>query len=133
MSDAGVTECYPFPDASPAATCGRNGQACCPPNYHRHTSAPLPASCSDGFCENMAGAKPCSTAKPLEPCGLCTANPAGCGALGAPCCVYSTNGPSDTLTCGSQKPSDLASGRGLVPGEAGLTCDYVSRLCVKAP
>jgi hypothetical protein len=133
-SDAGVTACLPLPDASPRAACGRNGQRCCPPNYHRHTSAVLPASCADGFCENMAGAVPCSNAKPLEPCGLCTANLPGCGAaVGAPCCVYSTNGPSDTLTCGSQTAEDLTSGRGLVPGVAGLTCDFVTRACVQAP
>ena len=133
-SDAGVTACYPVPDASPGAACGRTGQACCPPNYHRHTSAPLPPSCGDGFCEPLAGATPCSTAKALQPCGQCTANPAGCGAAaGAPCCQFSINGPSDTWTCGSQRPADLASPGGLVPGAGGLTCDYVTRTCVKAP
>lgn len=135
--NAGVTACYPMPKASASAACGANGQPCCPPNYHRHTSAVLPASCDDGFCEPMVGATPCSTAGPLSPCGTCTPNPPGCGAaVGAPCCVYSINGPSDTYTCGSQKPSDLGSETGLVPGAGGLTCDFTAvggkRLCVAA-
>lgn len=136
-SDAGVTACYPMPKASAAATCGGNGEACCPANYGRHTSAVLPASCDDGFCEPMVGASPCSTAGPLSPCGTCTPNPPGCGvAVGSPCCVNSINGPSDTYTCGSQKPADLTSGSGLVPGAGGLTCDFTAvggkRLCVSA-
>jgi hypothetical protein len=136
-SDVGQTACYPLPNASPASACGQNGQPCCPPAYHRHTSAPLPPSCQDGFCEPMDGPTPCSTAGPLTPCGLCTPNPAGCGvAVGAPCCVFSINGPSDTYTCGSQKPADLTSGTGLVPGPGGLTCDFPmdggKRLCVAA-